>query len=195
MSMTADSAVAAPATGNTSPPNGSAGADLPGGAAPGGVARDAVATVTAVAAASAAPAQAAPREPAPRDAPSAPAEAHANGAGPHAEEIDLASASYTLPRGAKFAEIRVRRNRAARDRASFEWWTEDSSAQSGVDFVTQPRAKVTFLPGSRTASLFVKVLHRPTRKHPAKFDVVIGGASKGTLLGVSRAEVTLTASR
>jgi hypothetical protein len=115
--------------------------------------------------------------------------------GSHAEEIDLASASYTLPRGAKFAEIRVRRNRAARDRASFEWWTEDSSAQSGIDFVTQPRAKVTFLPGSRTASLFVKVLHRAARKHPAKFDVVIGGASKGTLLGVSRAEVTLTASR
>jgi hypothetical protein len=116
-------------------------------------------------------------------------------ASPPLEKIDLASTSYTLPPGARFAEIRVRRNRASHDRASFEWWTEASSAQSGVDFVKQPPAKVTFRPGSRTASLFVKVLHDSARKRAAKFDVLIGGASKGTLLGVSRAEVTLTAAR
>jgi hypothetical protein len=121
--------------------------------------------------------------------------ARSTGAGPDRETIDFASTSYTVPPGAKFAEIRVRRNRASRGRESFEWWTEDSSALSGIDFVTQRPAKVTFLPGSRTASLFVKVLDDSARKQPAKFDVVIGGASKGTLLGVSRAEVTLTASR
>jgi len=41
---------------------------------------------------------------------------------------------------------------------------EESSALSGIDFVTQPRAKVTFLPGSRTASLFVKVLDDSARR-------------------------------
>jgi len=117
------------------------------------------------------------------------------GAGPNLEKIELASASYTLPPGAKFAEIRVRRNTASRDRASFEWWTEESSARPGIDFVSQPRALLTFMPGSRTASLFVKVLNDAARTQPAKFDVVIGGASKGTVLGVSRTEVTLTASR
>jgi hypothetical protein len=117
------------------------------------------------------------------------------GAGLNLEKIDLASASYTLPPGAKFAEIRVRRNTASRDRASFEWWTEESSARPGIDFVNQARAMVTFLPGSRTASLFVKVLNDAPRTQPAKFDVVIGGASKGTVLGVSRTEVTLLGSR
>jgi hypothetical protein len=127
--------------------------------------------------------------------PPAAAAPRAAGAGPRIEKIDLTSASYTLPPGTKFAEIRVRRNRASRDQASFEWWTEESTALPGIDFVTQPRVKVTFLPGSRTASLFVKVLDDAARTKPAKFDVVIGGASNGTVLGISRAEVTLQAGR
>jgi serine/threonine protein kinase len=173
MPMTA-SAVAAPANGQTSPPGGSA----------------IVESAAAVVAASVSPADAAPQE-----APPVASTPRAMGAGPTLEKINFASASYSLPPGAKFAEVRVRRNTASPDKASFEWWTEDSSARSGIDFVTQPRAKVTFLPGSRTASLFVKVLDDSARKQAAKFDVVIGGASKGTLLGVSRAEVTLGSGR
>jgi hypothetical protein len=173
MSTTA-SAVAAPADGQTSLAGGSAIVD----------------SAAAVVAASVAPAEAAPREVSP--VASTP---RAMGAGPTREKINFASASYVLQPGAKFAELRVRRNTASPDKASFEWWTEDSSALSGIDFVTQPRAKVTFLPGSRTASLFVKVLDDSARKQAAKFDVVIGGASKGTLLGISRAEVTLGSGR
>jgi hypothetical protein len=179
LSMTA-SAIAAPATRQTSAAGGS-----------NSVVSDAPIEGTSVDAASVDPASGA----APQEAPPAGATPRATGDAPHLEKIDLASASYRLPPGAKFAEIRVRRDRASPDRASFEWWTEASSALSGIDFVTQPPAKVTFLPGSRTASLFVKVLDDSARKRAAKFQVVIGGASKGTLLGVSRAEVTLTAAR
>ena len=110
---------------------------------------------------------------------------------PMGEAINLAAASYHVPSGANFAEIRVRRSSASADRSSFEWWTEESSAVSGVDYVTQPRSKVTFLPGSRTTSLFVRLLADSPRKQAAKFDVVIGGASKGISLGVSRAEIIL----
>jgi hypothetical protein len=84
----------------------------------------------------------------------------------------------------------VRRTSAA-DRSTFEWWTEESTALSGVDYVAQPPAKVTFPRGSRTASLFVKLLEDSARKRGAKFDVVIGGASKGTLVGLSRAQIVL----
>jgi hypothetical protein len=105
--------------------------------------------------------------------------------------INLASASYYVPAGANFAEIRVRRTAASADRSSFEWWTEESSALSGIDYVAQPRSMVTFLPGSHTTSLFVKLLADSSRRQPAKFDVVIGGASKGTSLGVSRAQIML----
>jgi serine/threonine protein kinase len=107
-----------------------------------------------------------------------------------ARAIDLASASYRIPRGANFAEVRVRRTSAA-DRSTFEWWTEESTALSGVDYVAQPPAKVTFPRGSRTASLFVKLLEDSARKRGAKFDVVIGGASKGTLVRLSRAQIVL----
>lgn len=110
---------------------------------------------------------------------------------PMVAAINLASASYHMRPGANFAEVRVRRSSASPDRASFEWWTEESSALSGIDYVAQPRSTVTFLPGSRTTSLFVKLLADSSRKRPAIFDVVIGGASKGTSLGVSRAQVML----
>ncbi len=62
---------------------------------------------------------------------------------------------------------------------------------SGVDYVAQPPATVTFQRGSRTLSLFVKLLEDSGRKGSAKFNVVIGDASKGTLVGVSRAQVVL----
>jgi hypothetical protein len=198
MSMTA-SAVAAP-SGQTSTDEGNAGAN-PSAHGSALVKTAVVDSAAAVADASVPAVEAAAGvETAQRDAPTralppATAAPRATGAGPSLEKIDLASASYTLSPGTKFAEIRVRRNTASRERASFEWWTEESSAQPGIDFVNQPRAIVTFLPGSRTASLFVKVLDDALRTQPAKFDVVIGGASKGTMLGVSRTQVTLLAGR
>jgi hypothetical protein len=123
---------------------------------------------------------------APSELPSQPAAPKPMGAA-----INLASASYRLPAGANFAEVKVRRSSASSERASFEWWTEESSALSGIDYVAQPRSTVTFLTGSRTTSLFVKLLADSPRKRPAQFDVVIGGASRGTSLGVSRAQVML----
>jgi hypothetical protein len=104
--------------------------------------------------------------------------------------VDLASASYRVLPGANFAEVRVRRTSAS-DRSSLEWWTEESTALSGVDYVPQPPARITFQRGSRTASLFVKLLADSARKDSAKFNVVIGDASKGTLVGLSRAQIVL----
>ena len=83
------------------------------------------------------------------------------------------------------------RRASAGDQSSFEWWTEGSTAMSGVDFVPQLPAKVTFERGSRTATLFVKLLPDSARKQSAKFDVVIGGASKGALVGLARTQVVL----
>ena len=107
-----------------------------------------------------------------------------------ARAIDIASASYRIPRGANFAEVRVRRTSAS-GRSTFEWWTEESTALSGVDYVPQSPAKVTFPRGIRTASVFVKLLEDSSRKRGAKFDVVIGGAANGTLVGLSRAQIVL----
>ena len=93
--------------------------------------------------------------------------------------IDLASSSYRVKPGANFAEIRIRRTSAS-DASSFEWWTEESTALSGVDYVPQSPAKITFQPGSRTAVVFVKLLADSARRDSAKFNVVVGDVSKGT---------------
>jgi hypothetical protein len=121
------------------------------------------------------------------------AEAHrppTTGSGHAAREIELASASYRIPPGANFAEVKVRRASAG-DQSTFEWWTEGATALSGVDYVPQLPARVTFERGSRTATLFVKLLADSARKQTAKFDVVIGGASKGTVVGLARTQVVL----
>jgi hypothetical protein len=115
----------------------------------------------------------------------------APGAGHAVRAIELASASYRIPPGANFAEVKVRRTSAA-DQSSFQWWTEGATALSGVDYVPQLPARVTFERGSRTATLFVKLLPDSARKQSAKFEVVIGGASKGnSLVGLARAQVVL----
>ena len=112
------------------------------------------------------------------------------GSGRAARAIELASASYRIAPGANFVEVKVRRT-SATDQSSFQWWTEGSTALSGVDYVPQLPARVTFERGSRTATLFVKLLSDSARKQTAKFDVVIGGASKGSLVGVARTQVVL----
>jgi serine/threonine protein kinase len=116
--------------------------------------------------------------------------AAAAGSGRAPRAIELASASYRIAPGANFVEVKVRRTSAA-DQSSFEWWTEGSTAMSGVDYVPQLPARVTFERGSRTTTLFVKLLSDSARKQTAKFDVVIGGASKGTLVGLARTQVVL----
>ena len=62
---------------------------------------------------------------------------------------------------------------------------------SGIDYVPQLPARVTFERGSHTTTLFVKLLADSARKQTAKFDVVIGGPSKGTMVGVARTQVVL----
>jgi hypothetical protein len=130
-------------------------------------------------------------EAAPADGASKDAEAHRPAPSGHAARaIELVSTSYRIPPGANFAEVKVRRTSGS-DQASFEWWTEGATALSGIDYVPQSPARVTFERGSRTTTLFVKLLADSARKQTAKFDVVIGGPSKGTLVGLARTQVVL----
>ena len=108
------------------------------------------------------------------------------------EKISLASASYPIGAGQKFAEIRVHRSAGSKGDASFEWWTEPGSALSGDDFAPQAPTTTFFPSGVHTVSLFIKVVPNAARKRPAVFYVVLGNPSTGTLLGaVSKAAVSL----
>jgi serine/threonine protein kinase len=108
------------------------------------------------------------------------------------EKISVASASYPIGAGQKFAEIRVHRSAGSKGNTSFEWWTEPGSALAGNDFAPQAPT-ITFFPsGARTVSLFIKLVPNAARKRPAVFYVVLGNPSTGTLLGaVSKAAVSL----
>jgi len=108
------------------------------------------------------------------------------------EKISLASASYPIGAGQKFAEIRVHRSAGSKGDASFEWWTEPGSALSGDDFAPQAPTTTFFPSGVHTVSLFIKVVPNAARKRPAVFYVVLGNPSTGILLGaVSKAAVSL----
>jgi serine/threonine protein kinase len=108
------------------------------------------------------------------------------------EKISVASASYPIGAGQKFAEIRVHRSAGSKGDTSFEWWTEPGSALAGNDFAPQAPTTTFFPSGAHTVSLFIKVVPNAARKRPAVFYVVLGNPSTGTLLGaVSKAAVSL----
>jgi serine/threonine protein kinase len=108
------------------------------------------------------------------------------------ERIAVESASYSIRRGEKFAEIRVNRSSGSKGDTSFEWWTEPGSAVAGTDFAPQAPTMIVFPSRMRAVSLFIKLVPNASRKRTDTFYVVLGNASAGSALGaVSKAAVTL----
>jgi Protein kinase domain/Calx-beta domain len=108
------------------------------------------------------------------------------------ERIAVESASYSIRRGEKFAEIRVHRSSGSKSDTSFEWWTEPGSAVAGTDFAPQAPTTTFFPSRMRAVSLFIKLVPNASRKRTDTFYVVLGNASAGTALGaVSKAAVSL----
>ncbi|GEM_PF-3718350 len=119
----------------------------------------------------------------------------AQGAAQHidrTERISVASASYAIRAGEKFAEIRVHRSTGSKRGTSFDWWTEPGSALEGTDFVPQTRATMFFPSGVHEVSLFIKLVPNAPRKRTAVFYAVLGNPSTGSALGApSKAAVSL----
>jgi serine/threonine protein kinase len=109
------------------------------------------------------------------------------------KRISLSADAYKMKSGQKFAEIQVRRSSAAEADTSFVWWTEPSTAEPGVDYVPQDRITQWMPRGKRMASLFIRLIPNPSRKHPAVFHVVIGEPGDGASLGRARTAVELPA--
>lgn len=95
-------------------------------------------------------------------------------------KFSIAADRYRIPSRTTFAEIHVRRSSGNDGDTTFVWWTEPSSAKPGTDYVPQTRM-TQFLPkGRHLASLFIRIIPNPSRKHFAMFYVIIGDASNGT---------------
>jgi serine/threonine protein kinase len=108
------------------------------------------------------------------------------------DSIGISAANYRIRSGENFAEIHVRRSSESDSDTSFTWWTEDSSAKFGVDYVAQGRTTQIISKGQRLARLFIKIIPNPSRKRPAVFYVVIGEPSDGSSLGsVARTAILL----
>ena len=105
--------------------------------------------------------------------------------------ISISAESYRMRGGQRFAEIQVRRSTGSAADTSFRWWTEPSTAEPGVDYVAQDRITQWLSRGKRSASLFVRLIPNPARKHPAVFYVVIGEPDDGASLGRARTAVEL----
>jgi hypothetical protein len=108
------------------------------------------------------------------------------------EKISVASASYAIRAGEKFAEIRVYRSTGSKGGTSFDWWTEPGSALAGTDFAPQAPTTIFFPSGVHAVSLFIKLVPNTPRKRAAVFYVVLGNPSTGSALGaLSKAAVSL----
>jgi hypothetical protein len=107
-------------------------------------------------------------------------------------KIGIAAASYFIGPRQKFAEIRINRSSASKDKTSFEWWTEPGSALAGADFAPQAPTTAFFPSNMQTVSLFIKLLPNASRKRTEVFYVVLGNPSSGSALGaVSKAALSL----
>jgi hypothetical protein len=102
----------------------------------------------------------------------------------------MSAAVYRVPRGGKFAEIRVVRAGNLDGDASFTWWTQGGTAQPGVDYGSQERTTQLFPPGRRATSVFVRILPDSERKSARAFYVVIGNL-RGAVMG-HRAKTTVS---
>jgi serine/threonine protein kinase len=110
--------------------------------------------------------------------------------------IVLPERTYSVPPRQDFAEIRIRRSPGSAGDARFNWWTEAASAQPGTDFVPQEPVTRYFASGTRTASLFVKVLPNDSRKRPEVFYVDVADLSNGNNPPpIARVAVALPAAR
>jgi hypothetical protein len=111
------------------------------------------------------------------------------------DNIGISTGTYRVRSGGTFAEIHVRRSSVSDGDTSFIWWTEDSSAKFGVDYIPQGRTTQTISRGQRRTSLFVKTIPNASRKRPAVFYVAIGEPSDGSSVGsVARTAILLPAS-
>ena len=110
-------------------------------------------------------------------------------------DITLTAQTLKVAAGQRFAEVRIRRNEVSDRALRFSWWTEDGSARAGFDYLGQPKTTASFAPGSRTASVFVKVLPNDARRQAAAFKVMIGNPSDGGSVGENKATVMLAPTR
>jgi serine/threonine protein kinase len=109
------------------------------------------------------------------------------------KRISISAEAYKMNRGQKFAEIHVSRSSGDEADTSFVWWTEPSTAEPGADYVSQDRITQWLPRGKHMASLFIRLIPNPSRKHAAVFYVVIGEPGNGASLGRARTAVKLPA--
>lgn len=109
--------------------------------------------------------------------------------------IKFTAHRYAVRPGTSFAEIRLLRSHASSDMSNFVWWTEDSSARAGVDFVAQNRASHAFPGASPVATVFVRLLPNLARTQTTSFHVCAGKPSGAALIDVTCSAVVLPADR
>ncbi len=103
--------------------------------------------------------------------------AEAGGASTTIGNILLPERTYNVQPRQVFVEVRVRRAAKSTGDVRFSWWTEPASARAGTDFVAQGPVTESIAKGTRTASLFVKVLPNDARKQSKSFYVDVADLS------------------
>jgi serine/threonine protein kinase len=97
--------------------------------------------------------------------------------------INLEKATLEVSDGQTVARVRVQRRGNLRSPVEFVWWTENGSAQAGVDFNSVSPRTAQFPAGAATVELFVPLVPNTIHKQPSTFYVKVDEAGVGAELG------------
>jgi Protein kinase domain/Calx-beta domain len=97
--------------------------------------------------------------------------------------INLEKATLEVSDGQTVARVRVKRRGNLRSSVEFVWWTENGSAQGGVDFNSVSPRTAQFPAGASSVELFVPLVPSVIHKQPSTFYVKVDEAGIGAELG------------
>jgi Protein kinase domain/Calx-beta domain len=97
--------------------------------------------------------------------------------------INLEKTTLEVSDGQTVARVRVKRRGNLRSPVEFVWWTENGSAQAGVDFNSVSPRTAQFTAGASSVELFVPLAPNAIHKQPGTFYVKVDGAGVGAELG------------
>jgi Protein kinase domain/Calx-beta domain len=97
--------------------------------------------------------------------------------------INLEKATLEVSDGQTVARVRVQRRGNLRSPVEFVWWTENGSAQAGVDYNSVSPRTEQFPAGASSVELFVPLAPNAIHKQPGTFYVKVDEAGVGAELG------------
>jgi serine/threonine protein kinase len=179
----------------STPPSPSLSPPLPSPAVPVDISSNAAAHAAvshSVASIAAATTVKAPEAAEPVHAKAAPKSAESTKANDTHGKISFSSTTFYVSKHDRYAPITITRSNGTSGKVTFVWWTENGSAEDGVDYMSYGKKTEVLNSGKRRMTVFVPLIADIGKAKGHVFFVNLGNASNGLAMGsVVRAKVII----